>query len=241
MPERTDGEAAERIKSPWGALTGICGVLWLLTGYQLFSKPYFLLSFNYWAFVLLSFLFFHAFVFFINKWLKVHGVSNRRYLPKLLEYVYAIVLCVGLFQVFIYNQRVTEYINYSSPEEDVLLNQIRARAKRHVLEECGSEQAQDAFCTQVKAIVDAKSQDDLKAKLRTTALRNGSIWTGYNRPAVPELLDLIFLFDAKELHGKASNSTAESSLFWWIGILLLPIAIALRVSKTSLELFADLE
>jgi hypothetical protein len=45
---------------------------------------------------------------------------------------------------------------------------------------------------------------------------------------------------ALQVYGTVAEKEKLSNLFWWVALLLLPIGIALRVVKTSLELFGKL-
>ena len=65
----------------------------------------------------------------------------------------------------------------------------------------------------------------------------GGIFVGIPSPIVP-MMKLLY---SREEYRKLPIDSVTSNAFTWVALLLLPVGIALRLVKTSLELFGKLD
>jgi hypothetical protein len=173
-----------------------------------------------------------------------------KWVPKYLEYAYAGVLLVGLAQVFFAGQRYADYIRVIAGDEDAILDRIKGQAKEYV--EGGCTKANPEFfdvpyCNKLRDLI---ATQDLKRYVYAVAMKDAEFlnhpvgWnptsgqTGatdlYLKSPIAEYVNQL---TAMAEFGKAAEGPLWNNVYGWLGLLLLPLGIGLRVVKTSLERF----
>lgn len=168
---------------------------------------------------------------------------------KFIEYAYLLTLGLGLLHVTFYAPTFLTYVTHMAGNEDLIVEHIYDQAKVHIEESCekpdprlGSRFTPE-YCKKLKRIVGAQ---DLKRYVSASLSRDS------------EFLDhVIYMYAGPSgvvsvhspIRGLVQNFLSIKSLeafeidtvskdFWsWIGIILLPLGLALRISKTSMETF----
>lgn len=205
------------------------------------------LYYRYFGYSLSAVIFFHVIFFGINSLLQ--GNKHRKRIPKYLEYAYAIIISMGLAQVFFSAPRIATYIKFISGTEEELSGKIVEAAREHVKTKCVNP---DKFltleyCTKLRHLADAPVAIDyvLKNVLSDDAFLNqvhGYFSTKGGSVAIVSPIKMYAnQLRAQLEYGQLSNSDATPNIFAWLALLLLPIGISLRLVKTSLELFGNLD
>lgn len=182
------------------------------------------------------------------------GISARA--PKYLEYAYIILFSLSLTQIFLASGKSLEYF---AEDEGKLLKVIQQSAEKNITE-CRKYASGDGrrdimvfytskYCEKLENIRSAKDSEvedvvmnqianDSEFMNFTVAL----IQADMNRPPVPVYSDIpITIRRIQSLRAlKISAAEKQSDPFAWIGMVFLPISIALRITKTSMELFGKL-
>jgi len=178
------------------------------------------------------------------------GKSFTRRVPRYVEYAYAVIISASLLQVFFASPHFADYISFFAGEETEILARIRNEAKRHVDDECtkiDTTYYSVPYCNKLRKILEI---DDLKSYVYHTLMNDEEFLNHVVGKDIPEqalsrdLTSPIAIF-VNQLRARAEYSATPINLvannaFSWIGLLLLPIGIGLRLVKTSLELFAGL-
>jgi hypothetical protein len=193
----------------------------------------------------------HGIFFFFVNVERMNGKHLSARLPKFLEYAYSVLIMLGLLQIFVSSPRFLDYITFVGGEEKELLEDIRRNAKRHIEVECKKKDDKyytEKFCAQMADIVgasdlrtyilDAKASDAyfLSHPIGFAPVAPWGSFTIYSPVATSA--NLLY---AETQYKAEPPSGRKSSVFTWIGLLVLPIGIGLRILKTSLELFGDLK
>jgi hypothetical protein len=244
-------------------VTQFKGVLYSGTGFVLalllliFGPPPEWLYVVYFTYVVFAILFFHAICFGLNLWLKRRKYKNRKLLPKYLEYVYAALVSASLAQIFFVAPRVGDYLTFLEGD---------ATTEKTLKEE--ALVLKQRVCTGVVTPVKVCKHLDIIIKTNDPMLYASDVlwgdkeferyveeWTKANPPTFKigpielsdplarssKLLQAISLSHAKDVYKKSGIDSRKLSAFAWIGLILLPMGIALRLAKTSLDLFGKLD
>lgn len=223
-----------------------------LTRGPFLTGPSLYLAYFTYAACLLMFL--HAAFFFASSVLKGRGKKLDKKVPKYLEYAYALVLSISLAQIFFAAPRLADYLVFVSGDSNVLLNRIRETAITHVRNDCkivDKKYFTEAFCAKLKEISVA---DDLRQFIFRTAIHDVEFMhhaigtkvvpAGFGAAVIDVYSPIVFdieNLEALEIYKTEKEYTFANNIFGWIAIMLLPLGIGLRLVKTSLELFVDLE
>jgi hypothetical protein len=181
----------------------------------------------------------------------MHGKHLSARLPKFLEYAYSVLIMLGLLQIFVSSPRFLDYITVIGGEEKELLEDIRRDANHHIEVDCKIKDDKyftEKFCAQMADIVGAP---DLRAYILNAEASDayflshpiGSAPPGPRGGFIPysPVKDSAHLLYAETQYRAEPPSARKASVFTWIGLLVLPIGIGLRILKTSLELFGNLK
>jgi hypothetical protein len=190
----------------------------------------------------------HIWFFILNRALRDSRSTHRKRLPKYIEYAYAAVISIGLAQVFISSTRIVDYLLVTVGDEDFIAGQIHSVARGYVVKEClnpGTVQRfTKEYCAKAKQIAEATEPKEfiLKEVLEDRNFLNHVVAIIAAGPQGAVSMQSPIKEYADQLNALRGYSarpipTNLGSAFSWIALLLLPIAIALRLTKTSLELF----
>jgi hypothetical protein len=242
------------------------GALLLFSGYYLFtvSISFWPLSFLYLLYAISWMVFLHSFFF---HWAAARAQSGKRLsksFPKYLEYGYTLVVSVSLMQIFFFSPRVADYVAWSYGDEQHLIASIKNTAKTYVEDDCKTKGTKTVsrwfrvpleyaytpeYCAKLQRIVDANDPADyvLTAVLPDREFLDHAIEeqvntdaTSYTYSPIRDYVTRLKILRELKSQGTSHDSRLANALAW-IGLLLLPLGLALRLVKTSLEIFADLE
>jgi hypothetical protein len=202
----------------------------------------------------------HCGIFAISYWFEV-PLSKR--LPKYLDYAYIILVAFGLFEILGFGPRYYAYLIDTGPGEIPLLENISATATAQLRENCGkapqhavaagvvtfTEFSAD-YCRKLAVLTHSTGHRELVLRAAndqafmhyvierdvTTTQTGTSYVTEIGNP-IAGPIGRVARLDAF----KAYSTTKISDVwFKWMSLLLLPLGIAFRTLKTSLELFGNL-
>jgi hypothetical protein len=176
------------------------------------------------------------------------GITARA--PKYLEYAYTILISLALVQIFLSSPKILEYFEDANDQFKFLKQEAQKK-----LTECRQYTAPNGkkdpnifytsdYCQKLEMITTANDFDDVAlTKLDNdpdfTRFVIGMVFLDRLRPIYSDIpYQLHRLLALKALRADASDR--KSDPLAWISIVLLPIGIALRITKTSLELFGKL-
>lgn len=235
----------------------LSGVALLFLGSSLLTGPFPIgsgLFVNYLMYSSLVVVFLHCFFFTWNNYLlDARGRTLRPQTTKYLEYVYAVILALGLAQVFFVPSLFADYVSYTVGNETQIARQIQSHAADHLANDCagGNEFFTAEYCDKLKTLADTK---DPVTYVRQNVLRDaaflkhpigketrvvppaGSIEVDQFSPIWKDANSMSALLE----YAGYPKTSPVSRAFGWIAFMLVPIGIALRVVKTSLELFGGL-
>lgn len=245
-----------------GAWLAVFGVFWMAASgcvILMLAGPFPLgnnLFLTYFIFVLSSIVCLHAGFFGLAALAREEGKKLSKKVPKYIEYAYAALISTALAQVFFAAPQFSEYINVVVGDEQPLLDQIKTVVHKHVDVDCLKRDAKfftDDYCAKMKEIADAenlksylletvaKDHDFLAhpiGQIVTIVPRTGEFSTFEWRSQLGEFLDRL---EAKVAYSNPVHDTPLRRIYGWIALLVFPIGVALRLVKTSLELFVDME
>jgi hypothetical protein len=207
----------------------------------------------------------HVLFFGWKRSIETEGRRLPKSLPKYLDYIYTIVVALGLFQVFAFTPRYADYMVWLQGDQIAVAERIKAIAVGYVSNECVNKGTRHVpgrwwesdldyhydteYCAKMKGIADA---EDLIEHLSKNVVRDygfleraiESSWNGENawaKGSPIEGLALRFRLLEESARAKDSVNPLLGGALAWVGLLMLPIGIAIRLVKTSLELFGNLE
>ena len=200
-----------------------------------------------------SLVFVHAFYFSLNLLsVRLRGRTLSQRQPRYLEYAYAVLISVGLINVVVMAPQFSDYIAYRRGDDNALYAQISQQAKSDLRDRCanGDRFFTKDYCEKLRRIAEAEHpRDYIEASVlndheflsHITGL-SYAVTQGGPQPLneVSPITQHANALKARREYGAATPSPTGRALAW-IGVLLLPIGISLRVVKTSLELFGRLK
>jgi hypothetical protein len=222
----------------------------------------------YFGYCACTLIFLHAVFFELNRDLRHRGSKFRKKVPKFIEYAYAALISVSLLQIFFSAERVADYLNLLAGDDQKIWAQIRDGARAHVTNECSKpvsavwpsarpdpflenfrkDHFTEEYCKEMQRIAEAS---DIKGYVFGTVIHNteflthsaqlGMTLTGDLIETPSPIVPMMQLMYSREEYRKLPVNNVTGNAFAWIGLLLLPVGIALRVVKTSLELFGRLD
>jgi hypothetical protein len=214
------------------------------------------LFFMYGIYVGLTILYAHILFFVSAEALKIIQPVHAKRMPKYVDYVASAFLMVSLFQVLTGGNKFKDFVQYSFGTPEALTADIQHGAAIEFDENCQNKPVEisdtsrfytPAYCAKLKAIAVASDGKEYLAKtvVNDKEFLDHAIFYGVVSGDTPEedkspLIPLIKRLNAVVKYGDTSDKLGES-IFGWVALLLLPVGIALRIVKTSLELFGKLE
>jgi hypothetical protein len=265
--DETDGKGTTiavriaRVGSGWWLL--VSSVFWMIAGgcaIFMLQGPFPLgstLYLTYFVFVLSTIICLHAVFFCVAAMAREDGKKLSKRVPKYIEYAYAALISTALAQVFFAAPQFTDYVNAVIGDKKELLVKIKAIVDGHVTADCLKQDSRfftDEYCGKMKKIADAENLEEyvLKHVVNDREFLNHSIMQFVTR--VPKTGEISVTEWPSQLGGfvdrlatkVAINDTPapESPLkhiYGWIALITFPIGIALRLVKTSLELYVDMD
>jgi hypothetical protein len=248
----------------WGVLGALA--LFGLSIYLLFSgkvpPPWLFVVYLYYASAMMIVL--HAIFFLAQAAVESKGKRLSKNIPKYLDYAYTLIICVGLFQIIGSIPRVAEYVVWLQGDETYLANKIKAIAAGYLADECINKSTKreergffrvpvdyfyDAqYCGKLKRVVEAPDVREYVEKhvLPDDAFVNHTIEDAsdaeFVRVKQSPITDIVARFRLVRSYSEARGAAASplSGPVAWVTLLLLPLAISVRLVKTSLELYGNL-
>ena len=193
----------------------------------------------------------HGIFFIANRLLKEAPSVHRRRMPKYLEYAYTAVIAFGLTQVLFSASRIADYVTFVAGNASEITAEIKSVAQGYLDNECKIKKVRftEEFCEKVKKIVEAENLRDYAA---TVVAQDKEFMThiidviaaGNAPPAriVSPIVSRVRQLNTIIQYSKVDPGSAyAANVYAWLGLLILPFGIGLRLVKTSLELFGELE
>jgi hypothetical protein len=255
MATRSPKFRIERTQFAFLAVTVLAGATTLVIGGTLTVGPYpvgGMLYLHYLAYSLAVVALLHGLFFSINiNRIQRTGRTLNRNTPRYLEYVYAALISVGFAQVYFQPRQFSEFIDYATDTNEQLVKRIRDQATAYLHNQCRNNDPffPASYCAKLQLIISSKSPYAyLLTEVATDRQFLGHAIDYVTVPGPPGRVELpspiakdVNQLLARHEFAAARTPLPSSRLFNWLGLLLLPVGIGLRVLKTSLELFADLK
>lgn len=230
---------------------------WFVCVFRLINGPYPTgkgLYYTYFTYFVFTVIVLHLGFFALNTQKKLKtGKTLSKNLPKYLEYIYAALLTIGLTQIFFLSTQFAAYITLVSGDEPTIIKEIMQQSRSHLAVDCpkGGEFFTDEYCEKLQQIVDAPSPDTYITDIMLTdyPFLNHAIRKDFH--ATQGGMVEIYVFSpikkyadslrAIKEYGGACHPATTNDAFKWVAFMLLPIGIGVRILKTSVELFGDLD
>jgi hypothetical protein len=174
-------------------------------------------------------------------------------IPKYLEYAYALILSLGMFQILFVGNEFSDYVKAVVGDDRYITSDIVEVANGNLKKECAkrSPYFTAEYCSRLAEIVASKDPRTFLIENIVTdeAFLDHEIGqrfiTSIHGTAVISVKSRIAeLSRALEIASGppyTDFSNKHSGSLIWLTMLMLPIGIALRILKTSLELFGNLQ
>lgn len=176
--------------------------------------------------------------------------------PKYLEYVYILCISFCLVQIHTFPGNFLPWLNFVYGDESTILGHIKSEAKAEQ-SNCGQTNSKfftSSYCDDLakilsvdgaRAMVDLSAHIDGLLQSHQIGERSMSTFEKFTHadrdsdfvPIYSPLAEYSYeLRTMRNFAGYKAPRTDYDLVFKWISILLLPVGIALRATKTSLEL-----
>jgi hypothetical protein len=145
--------------------------------------------------------------------------------------------------------RLVDYLLLAIGNEDAIATKIQSVARGYMARECAlpltNRYFTKEYCEKVKSLAEATDPKDYIARVvvdDTAFLSHTTNIIPMGQPGVvayaqSPIADYVGQFNALRAYSARPTPVGVGNAFSWIALLLLPIAIALRLTKTSLELY----
>jgi hypothetical protein len=247
-------------------MSGLCAAS---SAYFLFNGriPLRFLSALYLFYAISTIILIHAFFF---AWDRLRTTTGKGHLsknvPRYLDYGYTAIVTLSLFQIFFYGPKAADYVAWFNGSETQLAAAIKKAAVEHVTDDCPNKGTRtldehwfrlpknynftETYCAKLKKLVDA---EDVLGYIESEVIPDRafvthkiaddfSISSDGSRTWSSPIEDLVSRLTLVKDYRRARTAEDENSaVFTWWSMLLLPVGIALRLTKTSLELFVELK
>jgi hypothetical protein len=167
--------------------------------------------------------------------------------PKYLEYAYLTLLAIGLLEIVASNSKMISYMKVMIKNDEALLEDIRLAAREEAGWECEQTNSQNTnwgretfarqqlYCNKLSWIAHAENLKEYVTELsRDAKFMNRQFFGTRTSRAIRTFVN------APQYRMMAPTEDSRAVVFSWLTIILLPIGIGLRVTKTSMELYGDL-
>jgi hypothetical protein len=207
------------------------------------------LYFVYFAYFVLLLICLHYVFFAINWWLFQNDSIHCKRLPRYVEYIYALVLCIGLLQIFFSEQRIIRYLSMAGVPIHRLAEEAQSIAVTYLNRQCVSGDFEFFTLDYCMKLHEFSRQSDPLDFIKSTLSKdsdflNQAIGRTYlpkvgATPVFSPIKNIINAIMSYDYYSQASNRKSHSDELGWIFILILPLGVSLRVVKTSLELYGE--
>jgi hypothetical protein len=186
---------------------------------------------------------------------------------KFVEYAYAAVVAVGLLQVVSFGPRLADYAEWTHGNEDKIVNDIKQVSQSHIDVGCRVKKTTmvkrlfglaypleynftEAYCDKLRKLVEAPdTKGHILALLSNDLTFFYHIIEKFDNSEAPPRVWRSPIYDlSKKLiivkghaAARSPNEIGQGNILAWLSLLLLPIGLGLRLLKTSIELFGNLE
>jgi hypothetical protein len=210
------------------------------------SRHFFAIT--YFGYVVAALVFVHSAFFFANLELKeIGGKGLSKNVPRYLDHVVTALIAIGLVQIFFSEDIFAKYIEQISGTKPEIAMSIKQKAAAHLKDDCKNKEAFTVdYCKKLDAIVKAQNIDEYVSKTvsKDSEFLEHSI--GYVvSPEGPMVLRspierYVNQYTSLGEYGVAPQRSDHRSAWSWMALVLLPLVLAFRATKTSLELYGDL-
>lgn len=229
------------------------------------SKQYF--SSIYFGYAFAALVCTHSAFFFANLELRdVSGKGLSKNVPRYIDYGVTVLIAAGLVQIYFSEDVFAKYIAHVSGTKAEIVTNIRSKAASHLRDDCKSRDGLQVdickklgverceqnggfsveYCKKLDEIVNAK---DLEEYISRTLSKDsefldhaiGYVNTSEGPVGVKSpIARYVNQYTALSEYGVAPQDPAPKFAWSWVALILLPLVISLRATKTSLEIFGDL-
>lgn len=200
----------------------------------------------------------HAFLwaFATYRAAKMRPISKNY--PRYLDYAYAAVMLIGLGQIFVSGTELARYYHSRLESEHDIVRNIKTLAQATVDRDCQvrNQYFTEDYCDKMSTIA-ATPDDRLKALVLSRFIADRAFMThivgtdtamAFSKAGSTirevklrnPLAEPIALLKVRVDYENMKASEDGKATIGWIGLLLLPWGIGLRVVKTSMELFVPM-
>lgn len=216
----------------------------LLQGFP--SRQFFTVT--YFGYAAAAVVFVHAAFFFVNlEHKEVRGKGLSKSVPRHLDHVVTTLIAIGLIQIFFSEDIFAKYIEEVSGTKPEIATNIVQKATAHLKEDCGSKsEFTVAYCRKLDSILKAQNIDDyilMTLSKDTEFLEHpiGYVATPQGMMALRSPIGrYVNQYTSLVEYSATPNRSSQKSTWSWVTLILLPLVLAFRATKTSLELYGDL-
>ena len=176
------------------------------------------------------------------------GTGLSRSAPKYLDYVVTLLLLLGTLQIGLAEPWIASYIDRRKQNSTTLVERVRTVALKDLQNECGKNRRfTDANCKRLREVA---THPDLAEFIRKDLsnddqfLKHEIGWMpgphGGSAIFSPILVLVQQLIDRTKYTTALPRNESAGQAWSWVALLLLPVVLAVRTAKTTLELFAEL-
>lgn len=209
----------------------------------------------------------HTAIFWLRlELLETRGCGLPKNTPRYIDYCITIIIAVGLFQINFSEDSMAKYITTISGTKQDILTNIQNAAQKHLDTDCkpdsgllvevcesmGRENCKQKkrftteFCMKTAEILNQKNMENyiLEVTSKDTEYLNHPIefiaTNGGPQAVYSPLKRFVNQLSSSVEYSKTSINSESKLALNWIIIILLPLIIALRALKTSVEIFGKL-
>ncbi len=257
-------------KQVYGAIALVAAMAVALTSLKLLvhefpDKTYFVPT--YVAYSVAVLILVHSFFFYVNLELKdMRGKGLSKNVPRYIDYCITLLIGVGLVQITFSQDIFARYIGQISGTRAEIVENIRSTAETHLFKDCPerkglvvdiceklklencsqNEGFTPGFCRKVHGIVATSDLDEYVSKtlrkdseflnhpIRYYVTQQGAV--AVRTPIASYVNQHTALID----YGIAPLNPERKDTWSWLALVLLPIVLSFRATKTSLELYGEL-
>lgn len=209
-------------------------------------KQYF--TTTYFAYSVAALAFTHSVFFFANfKQREAGGKGLSKNVPRYLDYGVTALITFGLVQIYFSEDMFVKYIRQISGTKTEIVAKIRIKAESHLKEDCRLKtEFTIEYCRKLDEISNSKDLEEYISK----TLSNDSEFLNHNiahrtgfgpsQPVSSPIKRYVNQYMALSEYGVMPQDVDHKLAWSWLVLILLPLIISLRATKTSLEIFGDL-
>jgi hypothetical protein len=236
----------------WMAAVG-CAIFMLQGPFPFGSALYV----TYFIFALSTAICLHAVFLCLAAMAREDGKKLSKRVPKYIEYAYAALISTALAQVFFAGPQFTDYVNAVIGDKNDLLVKIKTIVDRHVTVDCLKRDSRfftDAYCGKMKKVADAENPEEYILKhvvndreflkhpimqIVTRGPRDGEIFVTEWPSQLGDVVDRLATKVA--VNDTSASESPMKHIYGWIALIIFPIGVAMRLVKTTLELYVAMD